>query len=206
MMVNVFESLVQFVSSRFDALFVGPRGYTVHADGHIGRGAGPEGEVTAINAETFRQIFGKGAEINGPYFFVPGILLNEALTWGLLSMVLVGRRHALSGTFKQVEGQLVAEAEFVWNRWGARVTPWFTGVCGILIAIDLIAAGFALSQGVLAGGDAVVMGLSLLVLIGLMFLPRALAVLTEKAANDVRGPVIAKLSALVQYEGNRSQA
>lgn len=183
-----------------EATFTGPVGYTVHADGHMERGVTTDGDLTAVDADTFHQLFGCDVTVDGPHFFVPGDALNAAMSDSPLHMLVGGRQMGLMGEFRRINGQTIAVARFVWNRLGVGVGTFYIWMCLLVILLELISGAIMISQGLLTPGRAVIIGLSLSATSVMMFLPRALAALGDKLFNDLRRATIAKLSALVQHQ------
>lgn len=169
-----------------DKTFVGARGYTVYADGRMHRGMAQIVETAPVQLGSFRKMFGEAADLEGAHFFIPSG---------------PGTHSGLSGGFGRHEGHLVATAEFVWNRAGLNTSMLWVWLCLLSAGLDILSGGIALAQGNLTSGDATVIGITLVTLVLLMFLPRVIAELKEKLLYGARQPVIAKLSALVQHEG-----
>lgn len=181
-MISAFTSF----NAWLDKTFVGPRGYTVYADGRMHRGRTQIGDTAPFKLGSFRKVFGEAAQLNGAYFFVPSH---------------PGTQSGLTGVVGRTDGQLAATAEFVWNRAGLNTSMLWVWFCLLSAGLDILSGGIALAQGTLTGGDATVIGLTLLSLVLLMFVPRVIAELKEKLLHGTRQPIIAKLSALVQHEG-----
>lgn len=177
---------LQSFNTWLEATFVGPHGYTVYADGRMHRGQSQIGETTPVNLGSFRKVFGESAELDGAHFFVPS---NP------------GTHSGLVGSFGLTDDQLTATAEFVWNRAGLKASMFWVWFCLLSAGLDILSGGIALAQGTLTVGDMTVISLTLLSLVLLMYLPRVIAELKEKLLHGSRQPTIAKLSALVQHEG-----
>lgn len=168
-----------------EATFIGRRGYTVYADGRMERGIARSDQRATVKVESFAQVFGEGAQLDGGIFFVP----DQSGTYS-----------GLSGVFQMINGQLTASAEFVWNRAGLRASLMWVWFCLLSAGLDVFSGMIGLMQGTLTGDGALVLAFTLIALLLLMFLPRAIAELKEKLLHRTRQPVIAKLSALVQHE------
>lgn len=178
--------MFQALNSWLTRVFIGSRGYTVYADGRMHRGAADSPKAGTVSLGSFRKVFGEAAELDESRFFVPS---NP------------GTHSGFSGCFHIIDGQLAASAEFVWNRVGIQTSLLWVWLCLLSIGLDVLSGVIVMVQGNLTGGRAFVIALTLLALVLLMFLPRAVAELKEKLLYELRQPVIAKLSALVQHEG-----
>lgn len=188
-----------------EATFMGPHGYTVYSDGHMERGVVRGGEPSTVNPESFLQLFSKGAELRGGHFFVPGHHLGDLRTNGSKPMVKFGRQFGLIGEFRTLNGQPVAVAAYALGSFGLRIPTygigqWFIYLWLFAIGMEVISGAIVIAQGRMTQGDAVVIGLSLLASGLVLFLPRVVAALSDWLFNAVRGPTIAKLSALVQHQ------
>lgn len=199
--MNVFQTLNHWL----ERVFVGERGYTVYADGRMEKGTTETGDPATIKAESFEQVFGRGAVLNGTDFFVPRENLSDSLADESKSEKASTGQLGLHGRFKVIDGQLAATAYFTWNRYGVSASMYWIWFCLFSAGLDILSSVIGVAQGTLTTGDAVVLGIVLVSLCALMFLPRVLSELKEKLMSDARQPVIAKLSALVQHEGGRSE-
>jgi len=197
--------LFNALNSWLKRVVIGPREYTVYADGRMERGGADAGEPVAISAENFKKVFGQGATLDGANFFVPGNLLWELFTSTPFDWLVAGRQRGLIGEFKTIKGELAATAEFAWNRLGIRRSIIWVYFCLVMMALDILSGIIGIVQGTLTGEDAIIIGIVLASFFALMFLPRIITELREKMMNDKRRPVIAKLSALVQHEGARAK-
>lgn len=186
-----------------ETTFVGPRGYTIYADGRLEQGIKDGDAFAFVDTKNYQQVFGRGAELDGHRFFVPGSLMGEYLTHGALSLMFRGRQSGLMGEFRRVDGQSFAVAEFVWYRSGPRASTIIIWWCLFGVFLVTISGSIAFVQGILGFDDVLIIGLMLIGLGCAMFSPRVLGVLGEKVFNDLRRPVIAKLSALVQHQSAR---
>lgn len=186
-------------------MFMGPKGYTIYADGHMERGVIRGGDLSTVNPESFLQLFSKGAELRGGHFYVPGARLGDLRTNASKLMVKVGRQFGLRGEFRTLNGQPVAVAAYTLGGFGLRIPTygigqWFLYLWLFAMGMEVISGGIVIAQGRMTQSDAVVIGLSLLASGLVLFLPRVMATLSDWLFNDVRGPTIAKLSALVQHQ------
>lgn len=188
-----------------EAMFMGPQGYTIYADGHMERGVIRDGSPSTVNPEGFHKLFGKGAELSQSHFFVPGSLLGDLRTNGAKPMVKLGRQFSLMGEFRALNGQPVAVAAYALGRFDFRVPTyalgqWFLYLWLFVMGMEVISGTIIVAQGELTPGDAMVIGLTLLASGLVLFLPRLITALSDWLFNEVRGPTIAKLSALVQHQ------
>ncbi len=203
------------LQSWLNATFIGPRGYTVHADGRLERGM-PVGLPSAdVNAAAFNDLFGAGCTKDGRTFFVPSAAGGSVPSTAgskddVPSVQPEGVREGVSeaesfggmrGSFHHQGDNLVAYAEFVWNRAGIKLSLTYVWICLGMALLDVIAGLITLSQGDMTPGRATVIGLTLLMIVLFMFAPRLLNAVREHFSEARRAPMLAKLSAFVQFAG-----
>lgn len=192
------QSFLTAFNAWLDRTFIGPRGYTVYADGHMERGVQTQGDPAKVTLASFRKVFGAEAELEGSDFLVPVVQTVETPSGQDT------RSHGyMRGTFKRSGGQLTATAEFGSTRRSLRLATAFVWTCLLLILLDLLSGTISYATGTLTGNDVMVIVLSVVSLGLLMFAPRVAAGIAGKVFHDLRAPLIAKLSALVQHEGNQ---
>ncbi|MEQ9444768.1 MAG: hypothetical protein RJS98_04330 [Rhodospirillaceae bacterium] len=194
--------------------FIGPRGYTVYADGRLERGRAPgqDQDLRAADIDTaqFNALFGPGSSKDGRTFFVPRLPARHAnASQDDNAIPAEGGGEAesfdgMQGSFHRVAGELIAVAEFVWNRAGVQLSLTYVWICLGMALLDGIAGLITLAQGDMTIGRATVMGLTLVTIVLFMFVPRLLNAVREHLSEARRAPLLAKLSAFVQYAGRES--
>ncbi|MEQ8736316.1 MAG: hypothetical protein RIC29_15430 [Rhodospirillaceae bacterium] len=191
--------------------FIGPRGYTVYADGRLERGRAPgrDQDLRAAEIDTaqFNALFGPGSSKDGRTFFVPRLPArhaNASQDDNVIPTEGAGEAESfggMQGSFHREAGELVAVAEFVWNRAGVRLSLTYVWICLGAAMLDVLAGLITLAQGDMTIGRAIVIGLTLMMIVLFMFAPRLLNEGREHLSKTHRAPLLAKLSAFVQFAG-----